>query len=122
MTDVDPVRAELLQPGDLRALVVGSQINVEPVLTRLRLRHAEKEQVRRNTVLRTAAGWFEHDLVRGVVRTSPAKCLLPERGDSLWVAGVDAEALPAHSHARSLDGGRRSRQSVSERPAVISAS
>ena len=102
LPDRDPNRAERLQPGHLGALVVGAQVQVEPVLDRLSLGHTEEEQVRCNTVASAASGRLEHHLVGILVGPPPPQGGLPEGGGAGGIHRVDGQGLDANAHSARL--------------------
>ncbi len=102
LADVDPAGAEALEAGHLGRLVERAEVEVQPVLGRLRLGDQQEEQVRRDAVLGAARGRFQHHLVVVSCGPSPAQRLLPEGREGAGLGGVDADALPAQA-----GGGRR---------------
>src|SRR5450631_3717275 len=92
LADVNGPRTEGDEPRDLGVLIVGGQIQVDPVLHRFSLRNLLEEHVWTHTT--------RFDPVLAVFRTVQfeSERLAPEGGDQEGVAAIDDDALPAKGH------------------------
>jgi hypothetical protein len=82
LSDRRPRRAESDQALDLGVLVLEAQVEMEPVLSGGRVRHAQEQQVRYDAVLSAARRRLQDDLLAGVMGAAPAEGRLPEGGAS----------------------------------------
>ncbi len=93
LADVDVPGAQAQRPLDLGGLVVGPQVEVEPVLDGLALRDGQEEEVgpgaELEPVLRVVAGF-------GLQGPVEQRC--PELADAFGVIAVDHSGLETQSH------------------------
>jgi len=93
LSGVNPRRTEPDQPLDLRVTVVGTEVEMQSVLDRLRFRNANEQQawkpIRRRPNL---------ELLRIVIDDDPSQCVLPPPPECTGVVGVDGRLLPVERH------------------------
>jgi transposase len=99
LADVDPAGAQRQQTFDLRLAVfrLGGQVEVDPVLERLRLGHRHEAQSDRRVLV-----WPDDDLALSLGQDVPAEGLRPEPGQPRQVVGVDNDVMNSHWHAVSM--------------------
>jgi hypothetical protein len=93
LADVGAHRAEREQPLDLGVAVVRPEVEVQPVLRRLRLGHADEDQTGE-----PVSGRSDLDLVVALVDHHPAECLRPPPAERDRVCRVDSRLLPFERH------------------------
>src|SRR6202007_3294720 len=99
LPDVDPAGAERQQTLDLRLAVLrlGGQVEVDPVLDRLRLGHRHEAQSDRRVFV-----WPDYDLALPLGQDVPAEGLRPEPRQPRQVMRVDNDVMKSYRHAVSM--------------------
>ena len=87
--DIDAGGPQLFQPGDLSILLNWSEIEVQPILARLRFRHLDEQQIGHHTVLPTAMRRLDHPLGILVPTDHPTERRCPEPGCPFRFVGID---------------------------------
>jgi hypothetical protein len=97
LADIGPRGAEGEEPLDLCVLVVGTEVEVQPVLARLALRHRDEEKPRKAVFVRS-----DLELVGLVVDHYPAERFLPPAAKRHWIFRVNVNLLPFKTHVLSI--------------------
>lgn len=93
LANVNPGGAQRKDSLHLGGLVAWSKADVQAILRSLRLRDAQEQQVRCDTVLTRVRRKFESTLVGVGVRLTPAEVLFSGIGEPRRVVRVDADTL-----------------------------
>jgi excisionase family DNA binding protein len=81
------------QSVDLGVSVVRSEVEVQAILRRLRLRDRDEKESRK-----PIRGGSDLELVGVVVHDNPAECVSPPESEGTWVARIDDRLLPLKAH------------------------
>jgi hypothetical protein len=104
LTDVDPLGAETDQTLDLSGLIRRPEVEVEPVLADLLVRHLHEQDVRRNVDRRVTLRRLDRPLGVALVGDRPAQDLRPEPGEPFAIVAVDDDALDPDVHRATPQG------------------
>ena len=95
-------------PVDFRGLVVGHEVQVQPILQRLGLRHIQEQQMGAGAVRR-----HELRLLLIALRSElPPEGFGPPQGESALVAAVDDDLFQTKRHGITLGPGRSGAQTL----------
>lgn len=97
LPDVDPGSAELKQPRYLDQLIIGPEIQMQPVLAALVVRDTDEAETRIR-----AAGRRDRDHVVVTEHHFVPERLEPELGQPVRVVTVEENSNPSQTHARSI--------------------
>jgi hypothetical protein len=106
LADLDVAGSESEEPLDLGLLVIGAEVEVEPVLHRLLLGHLEEEDVGGDAVLGAARRRLEHHLVGLILRAPPPESRLPESCKLSRPLAVDAQRLDSQHGCEATEPSR----------------
>lgn len=86
------------QPFDLNVSVVWPEVEVQPILHRLRLRDRDEEEPRQTIRSRS-----DLELVWVIVDNHPAQRVTPPPAEGAWVTRIHDRLLPLEAHASILE-------------------